>query len=957
MVGPRTRIFLSAVALVASVSVMAQRERGPWTSVARRVGTGSTSVLDNGLIQPSQIVFLGSFRMPAGVAMDFCTCAIAYDAADDALYIGTPNKETVQTGIANWAGVTKITIPTPVISSTLSSLNRATTIIADTDTLQGQLFNSRTLGGGSSSNITGLLVKGADLYINATAYYDADGTAPGSIYKRSKDLVSGAIAGPFTSNLTKSGFTAGYLADVPAERQASFGGDMMAGLWSVPIVTRESQGPAAFAFNASAVSSTPFTPSTLLFYPPVPGQGLNRGFCGAGQGHPLCIENNDIQLDYNPALSGGEALVVPSTYRSMLFLGGMGTGRWCYGVGTSTLALDGTPVGDGDYYCYDPERSAKGNHAQYNPLGGGGYKPYYWLYDDNDMIAVKEGAVTSYAPRPYAYGNLATIVSTYDALYAGEPGIKGAAYDATGNRIFVVADKQDGAGPIIHVLKIVPTVPPPPCTVSASGTRLTTTSGSICDAGFHVWSFGPGTSPARQVWRDGAWLDGGTGSEMLYYNGVIYIHGSDVPANWYTWIGTYNLFGPNDPEMGGSTPVGYFVSNSGNNSRTCMQATDPATPKLTIVNALGCVGAGDTLWVRGGNYPEMIHSQFFTMPQGTSWSNKVRIANYPGETVWMNPSGTDFVVYLGSSYNPQYIEFDGINMDGTNVNYFTFKNEAGPGYDAHHIRLQNAEIKGPTSTIAQAGSNIVSYKAPGNETGGGHNEYLNLTVHGGGTAAENQDHQFYIGTDSNLIQGNNVYAAAAYGIHIWNQNKNDGSMTFGPQNNVIRNNTVHDGVTGSAAGGGGILVGTDNNTQVYNNVVYAIMKTAGSTAGISAYASLGGALIYNNTVYGCPIFGIYIFSNSSTVTVRNNISYNNGVNYQNDAGASTTAGTNLFSGNPMFLDAGLFNFRLASTSSPAYNAGATVTTSTVNGTSVSSDKDGISRPQSSAFDIGAYEFH
>ena len=54
-------------------------------------------------------------------------------------------------------------------------------------------------------------------------------------------------------------------------------------------------------------------------------------------------------------------------------------------------------------------------------------------------------------------------------------------------------------------------------------------------------------------------------------------------------------------------------------------------------------------------------------PSGTSWMNKVRIAAYAGETVWLGhrQQRRAWCWYLAG--RERYVEFDGINMDGTNL--------------------------------------------------------------------------------------------------------------------------------------------------------------------------------------------------------------------------------------------------------------------------------------------------
>ena len=114
----------------------------------------------------------------------------------------------------------------------------------------------------------------------------------------------------------------------------------------------------------------------------------------------------------------------------------------------------------------------------------------------------------------------------------------------------------------------------------------------------------------------------------------------------------------------------YYVATNGSNSRTCAQAQSISTPKLGLNNALTCLRAGDTLYVRGGYYDDSLESNFYNgFPSGTSWSNKVRIAAYPGDgAVWLRPlsnftsaARSGRVVLLDS--NVSYVELDGINLN------------------------------------------------------------------------------------------------------------------------------------------------------------------------------------------------------------------------------------------------------------------------------------------------------
>src|SRR3954464_13791077 len=86
----------------------------------------------------------------------------------------------------------------------------------------------------------------------------------------------------------------------------------------------------------------------------------------------------------------------------------------------------------------------------------------------------------------------------------------------------------------------------------------------------------------------------------------------------------------------------YYVSPSGSNGNSCAQAQSASTPKFTLNASMSCLSGGDTLLVRGGTYNEALSN---VIPSGSSWSSKVRIAAYPGETVWMAPTSGTSVVY------------------------------------------------------------------------------------------------------------------------------------------------------------------------------------------------------------------------------------------------------------------------------------------------------------------------
>ena len=331
-----------------------------------------------------------------------------------------------------------------------------------------------------------------------------------------------------------------------------------------------------------------------------------------------------------------------------------------------------------------------------------------------------------------------------------------------------------------------------------------------------------------------------------------------------------------------------------------------------------------------------VESLIDNVPSGTSWSAPIRIAAYTGETVWLKPSSGLFVFRVAQ--HQQYIEFDRINMNGSNTSDGVIKIEAGfGGNNPHHIRIKNAELVG-SPTDSQA---ILLTAGSAGMIGG--NEFINLTVHGGGVY--DRDHGIYIQSSNNLVEGCTFYDLPGAGIQVYN------GYGFQANNNIVRNNTIRNLRTGAQNLGpplspgrhwGIVVYSTSSGTQVYNNVIHSIPSNGGNTAGIEVLAS--NVMVANNTVYGVSGTGVRIVGGSSN-SVRNNIAYGNSTNYSEIAGTITS--NNLFGTDPLFVDANGGNFRPKS-DSPAIDKGMTLA-------GVTTDIVRVARPQGGSYDIGAYE--
>jgi hypothetical protein len=111
---------------------------------------------------------------------------------------------------------------------------------------------------------------------------------------------------------------------------------------------------------------------------------------------------------------------------------------------------------------------------------------------------------------------------------------------------------------------IVVPVTPPPLTVSAPGTKLTTTTGQIVDKQLNVWTVGPAVAAGGfEVMENGVWENAGTASLIeIDFSGVVWIQNPNT-GTWYSNAGTYWATQAAGPVVTGSLmapPAGYTAA-------------------------------------------------------------------------------------------------------------------------------------------------------------------------------------------------------------------------------------------------------------------------------------------------------------------------------------------------------------------------------------------------------------
>jgi len=199
--------------------------------------------------------------------------------------------------------------------------------------------------------------------------------------------------------------------------------------------------------------------------------------------------------------------------------------------------------------------------------------------------------------------------------------------------------------------------------------------------------------------------------------------------------------------------------------------------------------------------------------------------------------------------------------------------------------------------------------------------------------ATNKSDGFYIYAKSYIkISGFIIKNATSNGINIQPQT----ARYIIISNNIISNNDY------------GIYNGQAKYNKFYNNILYG-NQSAGfhSDGSTRTTLELKNNIATNNGLDPYWEWGGFSVSQGVVVDSKNNNSWNNGsannLNYVN-----ITPDSSDLSQNPLFIDATNSDFRLAANSA-LINSGTTLS-------EVTTDILGISRPQGSGYDIGAYEY-
>jgi len=362
------------------------------------------------LLNQSDLVYEGAFRVPiansdSGATLAYGGTSLGYNPTNNSLFMTGHDQKQLSV---------EVKIPTLVNTTDINKLPTATILQSFRDPTEGRLKNINS-SDPNAKKIGGHLVYNGKLYVTGYSYYDGSGSQSASHFVRPLDLsATGQVTGPVKVGSQYPGFVHGYMTPIPQEWQSAFGGPALTGHCCLSITSHQSNGPAVSVFDPAKIgqgSSVPATPVLGYPFPNVLGPGEATG-------------NRYFNL-----ATKIKGVAFPSGTRSVLFFGRQGTGKYCYGEGTT---------------CGDLSDPYKGTHAY-------PYVYQIWAYDANDLLAVKNGSKQQHTVQPYALWNFNL---PFEKSTSGHL-IGGAAYDAARQLIYISQECADtSCGPIIHAFRV-----------------------------------------------------------------------------------------------------------------------------------------------------------------------------------------------------------------------------------------------------------------------------------------------------------------------------------------------------------------------------------------------------------------------------------------------------------------------------------------------------------------------
>lgn len=364
----------------------------------------SAAVQDLPRIYHRDIQYEGAFRLPAATfgtsSLNYAQGPIAYNSANHSLFI---------VGHAHHQNIAEFGIPPLVKSTEIAHLNMARQPL---QAFTGVL--DRATGGNPEGidRVGGMhhfpSPDGGQLLINAYEYYDAPGNnqLTSIIARDSSSLETCTIEG-YTKFAGGAGHTSGWISPIPRAWQSQLGGTHITGQSSgIPIISRTSVGPSAFSFTPDSFlgETLPTTVPTTMLLDFSLANPLHEDLSNSSL-------SNDIWTHLSRVVYG---MIVP---------------------GTRTYLTIGKSGGHQSGVCYKCTQDNGRLCGGYCAPDAEDYSHFYWLWDVNDLLDVKNGRKQGHELRPYNYGEFSTPFATNS--------FGGGAFDEENGLLYLTVQKAD----------------------------------------------------------------------------------------------------------------------------------------------------------------------------------------------------------------------------------------------------------------------------------------------------------------------------------------------------------------------------------------------------------------------------------------------------------------------------------------------------------------------------------
>jgi hypothetical protein len=333
------------------------------------------SAIPNQLLLPENTQFnfeyIGAFRFSV---QTYGSSRMPY--ANGTFSISADGKSVFAAGHEQFQSIGEFAIPDLSQSKDISDLSIAPNI----QPFSSFLSNSKRLNNPQKlDRISGMEVIEGELFVNAVEYYDAaaDNSHTTFIIRNPKDLKNSKVDGLFSLNGVVH--SAGWISKLPVKWQRTFSASYINGYASnYAINSRLSMGPTAFVSYidtfAGIDESNGLIPTKRLMDFSVKRPMVKDLYNKEG--------NNKIWTEVSKAYYG---LILPNS--DYYFVIGSSGGHESK-IGYKAKQINGNQ-------CAGP--------CSYDPKD---YYNFYWIFDVNDFVSVKEGKKKSYELLPINYGKV-----------------------------------------------------------------------------------------------------------------------------------------------------------------------------------------------------------------------------------------------------------------------------------------------------------------------------------------------------------------------------------------------------------------------------------------------------------------------------------------------------------------------------------------------------------------------